>query len=134
MGELSRMWREGNHRYRMIGLQCGNCGKKYFPPRDICPTCHRESISKMKEIPINGKGEVVTFTVVHDTPPSFSRQRPYVLAIIKLDDGPTLTAQIVDLPPTDVHIGMRVRSAFRKVSEDGKSGIIHYGYKFIKDF
>ena len=133
MGELSRMWRETDHRYRMVGEKCGNCGKLYFPPRDICPTCHRDSIGKMEDVEMSGKGEVVSFTIVHDVPPAFTRQRPYILAIIKLEDGPSMTGQIVDTLPSDIDIGTKVRSVFRKISEDGHSGVIHYGYKFVRD-
>ncbi|MHB8552028.1 MAG: Zn-ribbon domain-containing OB-fold protein [Thermoplasmataceae archaeon] len=133
LGELSRMWRETDHRYRMVGEKCMNCEKIYFPPRDICPICHRDSIGKMQDIEMKGNGEVVSFTIVHDAPPAFSRQRPYILAIIKLDEGPVITGQIVDAEPTEIEIGTKLRSVFRKISEDGPAGIIHYGYKFVKD-
>ena len=33
----------------------------------------------------------------------------------------------------EIEIGSRVSTVFRKISEDGKSGIIHYGYKFKID-
>lgn len=133
MGEVSRFWRETEHRYRLVGLQCGNCGRYYFPPRDVCPTCHRESIGKMKPVDLSGDGEIVSFTVVHESPTAFIRQRPYVLAIIKMKEGPSLTGQIVDCDPSEVDIGMKVRSVFRKIAEQGKSGIIEYGYKFVLD-
>jgi hypothetical protein len=133
MGELSRFWRESEKRYRLLGVKCGNCGRVYFPSRDICPKCHRESIGKIKEIQLSGKGEIVSFTVVHDAPTAFTRQRPYTLAIIKLDDGPMITGQIVDSDPGEVEIGKRVRSVFRRVSQEGDYGIIEYGYKFVLD-
>ena len=133
MGEVSRFWRESAHRYRLVAHQCGNCEKVYFPPRDVCPTCHRESIGKMKEVSMSGKGEIVSFTIVHDVPSPFVRQRPYILAIIKLDEGPSLTGQIVDSDPGEVEIGGRVRAAFRKIAQQGSAGIIQYGYKFVLD-
>ncbi|AKA48105.1 AcaC [uncultured archaeon] len=133
MGELSRFWRESDHRYRLVAHKCGNCDRVYFPPRDVCPTCHRESVGKMEPIDLSGKGEVVSYTVVHEAPTPFTRQKPYILAIIKLDEGPSLTGQIVDSDPEEVDMGKRVHSVFRKVAEDGKSGIIQYGYKFVLD-
>ena len=57
---------------------------------------------------------------------------PYVLAIIQLDEGPRLTAQ-VDCKPEEIYIGMRVKAAFRKILEEGEDGIIHYGTKFIPE-
>lgn len=78
MGELSRMWREMPSRYRMEGRRCENCKRVYFPPRDICPVCHRESIGRMTPVDIAGNGEIVSYTIVHETPPAFIRQKPYV--------------------------------------------------------
>ncbi len=133
MGELSRIWREADHRYRLVAHQCGNCERVYFPPRDVCPECHRDSIGKMKEMELSGNGSIYSFTVVHDVPPAFKRQRPYVLALIKLNEGPMVTGQIVDSLPEEVEMGKRVHSVFRKIREDGQSGIIQYGYKFALD-
>ncbi|MDF1539559.1 MAG: OB-fold domain-containing protein, partial [Candidatus Thorarchaeota archaeon] len=63
-------------------------------------------------------------------PEHFKRQMPYVIAMVELDEGPRLTAQIVNIDPEDVKIGMRVRACFRKITEQGHEGIIVYGYKF----
>ena len=133
MGELSRMWREMPSRYRMQGDRCGSCDQVYFPPREICPVCHRDSIGKMKDVDIDGAGEILSFTVVHEAPPAFLRQKPYIIALVKLKEGPVITGQIVDTLPEEIDIGTKVRSVFRKISEDGKSGVIHYGYKFVPE-
>jgi uncharacterized OB-fold protein len=125
------MWRESPNRYRLTGKKCLNCNKIYFPSRDICPVCHRESIGKMADFDLKGFGEIYSFTVVHENPPAFSRQKPYVMALIKLDEGPMITAQVVDADLSEIAFGTRVRSVFRKISEDGQSGIIYYGYKFV---
>ena len=82
---------------------------------------------------MSGKGVIESFTVVHEVPSAFVRQRPYILAIVKLDEGPSLTAQIVDADPGEVEIGKRVSAAFRKIAQQGSAGIIQYGYKFVLD-
>ena len=48
-----------------------------------------------------------------------------------LDDGVKVTGQIVDSPLEELAIGKRVRLEFRKVQQDGESGVICYGYKFV---
>lgn len=125
-----RFWREIPSRYNLIGNKCGNCGKNFFPPRIICPECHRKSVGKMKEIMLNGEGEVVTYSVIHNAPKAFEMQVPYTMAIIQLKEGVSLTGQIIDCDPKDVNIGMKVKATFRKIGEDGSSGVIYYGYKF----
>jgi uncharacterized protein len=51
--------------------------------------------------------------------------------IVKLDEGPTVTAQLTDLGEKEVAIGMPVEMVTRRIKEDGgKQGMLVYGYKF----
>jgi len=76
-----------------------------------------------------GNGTVLRHTIVMDAPAGFEEQAPYTLALIKLDDGPTVLAQLTDLEGP-AQIGMQVEMVTRKLRTDGKRGIIVYGYKF----
>ena len=129
---IARFWRETPRRYNLGGSKCTMCGTVYFPPRAVCPTCahHRESIGKMVPFQLSGDGEVFSFTTVHEAAEGFEMQVPYVLALVRTVEGPTLTGQIVDLAPEEVRVGLKVRATFRKLREEGKAGVIHYGYKF----
>jgi len=60
----------------------------------------------------------------------FEMQKPYVMAIIEMDEGVRLTSQLIDVKPEDVRIGMKVQASFRKLGQEGDAGVIHYGYKF----
>jgi hypothetical protein len=79
---------------------------------------------------LSGDGEVFSYTVLHEPAEGFEMQVPYILALVRTVEGPTLTGQIVDLAPQDVRIGLKVRATFRKLREEGPAGVIHYGYKF----
>jgi uncharacterized OB-fold protein len=129
-GSVARFWRAIPQRYNLIGNQCGSCGEIFFPPRESCPFCRRKSMGNMKEKKLNGKGEIETYTIIHVAPEDFEEQVPYPIAIVKLDEGPKVTAQIVDCPLQQVSIGMRVEQTFRKIQQDGSTGAIYYGYKF----
>lgn len=129
--QTPRFWREIDERYAMKGVQCGNCGCVLFPTRTLCPQCRHESVGKLTPHKLSGNGIVDTFTTVHTPPAGFELQAPYVLALIKLDEGPRVAAQIVDAKPADVAVGMRVRAVFRRINEEGPSGVIQYGYKFV---
>lgn len=126
----ARFWRETQSRYNMVGRKCANCQKVYFPPRDMCPKCRRASMGKMEKTSLSGKGTVLSFSVVHDGLPAFQMQIPYTMAIIELEEGARITGQIVDCHNGNVKIGSRVEAVFRKLGEEGKTGIIYYGYKF----
>ena len=127
---IPRFWREIQSRYNLIGTKCGNCGKVDFPPRSVCPDCGRKSVGKMQSYKLAGKGTVVTYTTIYDAPSQFDMQKPYVMAIIQMEEGVRLTSQLIDVKPDDVNIGMKVQATFRKLGQEGDAGVIHYGYKF----
>ncbi|MGL4648537.1 MAG: Zn-ribbon domain-containing OB-fold protein [Caldilineaceae bacterium] len=79
---------------------------------------------------LSGRGEIYSFGTMFNVPRGFEEQRPYTIAIIRLDDGPMVTAQLTDVDAADVHIGLRVEMVTRKLREDGDEGQIVYGYKF----
>jgi len=129
---VARFWRQIPQRYNLIGNQCGSCNKVFFPPRELCPYCRRKSMENMNPLQLTGKGEVITYTIIHVGPENFSEQVPYPIAIIKMDEGPQVTGQIVDCDYHEVEIGMKVETTFRRIQEDGYTGAIYYGYKFKK--
>ncbi|RLF49691.1 MAG: transcriptional regulator [Thermoplasmata archaeon] len=130
---IPRFWRHIGSRYNLVGTKCKVCGKVYFPPRDVCPVCHRKSLGSMERVKLSGSGKIYSYTVIHTPQKDFEMQTPYVMAIVELDEGPRVTAQIVDCDPSEVHIGMRVRAVLRRIGEDGEGGIIYYGYKFVPE-
>jgi uncharacterized OB-fold protein len=127
---VARFWREIPQRYNLVGNKCGVCNKVFFPPRESCPNCRRKSIGKMEQLKLKGKGEIISYTIIHVAPENFEEQIPYPIAVIELEEGPRVTAQIVDCNNDDVKIGMKVQSTFRRIQEDGYIGAIYYGYKF----
>lgn len=79
---------------------------------------------------LGGGGEVYSYSVMYNAPQGFEDQKPYTIALVKLDDGPMVTAQLTDVDHDQVQIGMRVEMVTRKIREDGNEGQIIYGYKF----
>jgi hypothetical protein len=132
---VARFWRETIRRYNLGGCKCTDCNIVYFPPRTVCPHCsmHRRSIGRMEPFQLSGHGEIFSFTVVHEAPEGFEMQVPYVLALVKMSEGPLITGQVVNVVPKDVEMGMKVKAVFRKLKEEGPEGVIHYGYKFAPE-
>jgi len=125
---VARFWRKQPQRYNLIGTKCEKCGRLFFPPRTLCPDCRRDG--NIVEHKFIGDGTVVTYTVIRTASDQFKRLTPYVLAIIELDEGPRLTAPVV-CTPEEIKIGMKVKKVFRKIAQDGESGPIYYGTKFV---
>jgi len=128
---VARHWRETPGRYNLIGARCANCGKVFFPKRSICPECRRASLGKIEEYELRDEGTVFTYSVIHEAPAENSKLKPYAIAMIKTEDGVLITGQLADVDLSKIEIGMPVRAVLRKLGEDGPSGIINYGYKFV---
>jgi acetyl-CoA acetyltransferase/uncharacterized OB-fold protein len=91
---------------------CDDCGTLVHPPAAICPKC-RSAARAPREV--SGRATIVGFTVnaqqwLPDLPP------PYVIAVVTLDesDDVRLTTNIVDVDPSEVHIGQRVQVRFEQ--------------------
>lgn len=126
--ENPRHWRLRQQRYRLVGEICPHCDMKLFPPRDVCPNCGREA---KQPYAFSGQGEIYSYTVMHDAPAGFVNTTPYTVAIVKLKEGPMVTAQLTDLSEQPVEIGMPVEMVTRRIrSDDGDRGMLVYGYKF----
>ena len=80
--------------------------------------------------PLSGRGEVYSFSTMYNAPQGFEEQKPYTIALVKLDEGPMVTAQLTDVDSGDVRIGLRVEMVTRKLREESDEGQIIYGYKF----
>lgn len=80
-------------------------------------------------IDLSGGGHVYSYTVVQNPPAGYEDQAPYILALVKLDEGPMVTAQLTDVDG-DVNIGDRVEMVTRRLTSEGDQGAIIYGYKF----
>jgi uncharacterized OB-fold protein len=126
--EIARHWRLNKQRYALVGEICPHCESKIFPPRDVCPECSGEAKTAYT---FSGRGEVYSFTTVHNAPTGFQEGAPYTVAMVKLEEGPMVTAQLTDLGEQPVQIGMPVEMVTRKLRTDGdERGLLVYGYKF----
>jgi len=94
-------------------------------------TTRKEVEVQREQYTFAGTGEVYSFTTLQETPEGFDEQAPYMLALVKLDEGPMITAQITDVDEP-VAIGDKVEMVTRKLTTEGARGMIVYGYKFRK--
>jgi uncharacterized OB-fold protein len=124
---IAQDWRLRNQRLALVGEVCHQCGNKIFPPRDVCPHCAQEARTPFQ---FSGRGEVFSHTTIFNPPAGFEEYVPYTVALVKLDEGPLVTAQLTDVAPEEVEVGQKVEMVTRKIREDGADGVITYGYKF----
>ena len=129
--EVARYWRTTQQRYRMEGEICPNCSGKIFPPRDVCPNCQHEAKTPFT---FSGRGEIYSYSTIHNAPLGFEKFTPYTVALVRLAEGPLVTAQLTDVDEQDVDVGMPVEMVTRVLREDGERGMLVYGFKFRPAF
>ena len=110
--DIPRTWRLRDQRYLLQGNQCEECGELYFPKVFICHKCRCRSL---KDYQFSGRGTVYSYSTVYQAAPNFDAFVPYIVALIDLKEGPRVTAQLSDISPGEVEIGMPVEMVVRKI-------------------
>jgi len=119
--ELAKHWRIKSQRYRLEGTRNEQTGQIRFPPPAVLGPDDQP-------YPLSGKGEVWSFTEIKQANDEF--ERAYLVAMVKLVEGPMITAQLTDVDANDVMIGLPVEAVTRKLRDLGPDGLLVYGYKF----
>ena len=74
---------------------------------------------EMVWVKVSGKGEVYTFTIMHQVyHPAWEGEVPYNITWVKLDEGPIIVANITGRKNDEIYIGMRVEAIFDDVTEE----------------
>jgi uncharacterized OB-fold protein len=94
--------------------RCGACHALRHPPGPACPEC---GALKPDYVVASGLGEVYSY-VVHHHPPVPGKETPFVIALVELEEGVRMVAELIDVPPGDVRIGLPVRAAFVRVDDE----------------
>jgi len=102
-------WQAARER-RLVIQTCADCHTHVMYPRQFCPKCLGEH---MHFIPARGTGEIYTLTTQMLAAPSgFEAMLPYVIAIIRLDEGVQMMSNIVGNRALSACIGDRVMVDF----------------------
>lgn len=121
-----RYHREIPQRYRLEAAKCAACGHIHFPPRKVCVECGARDF---EPVTLPRRGKVVTHTTIWIPPAQFEKQKPYVVAVVELENGVRLTCQVAEAPPDEVGIGTEVELIFRRLQSDPEWEVLQYGYK-----
>ncbi|GJH27049.1 Zn-ribbon domain-containing OB-fold protein [Caballeronia novacaledonica] len=104
-------WNAARER-RLLIRKCTACEALHFMPRYLCPVCWSDHL---EWIDSKGTGEVHSFTIIRRAPISaFAARSPYVVALIELDEGPRMMANIIGEDALSVRIGDRVSVTFEE--------------------
>jgi uncharacterized OB-fold protein len=124
----SKIWRMQKYRYRLHGTHCEKCGSRYYPHKSICNKCHTDRY--IKDFEFGPFGKVVSWSSICVAPSGFEKYTPYLIALIKLDDGPVVLSQLCDCDESEMKKGLKVRAVLRKLIHPDEADVIKYGLKF----
>jgi uncharacterized OB-fold protein len=74
-------------------------------------------------------GVIRSFTVIRVPPADFGYQAPYPVALVVLDGGESICAQVVDFDSSELVVGQKVITVVRKTIQAQHDGVIPYGIK-----
>ncbi|HEY9545524.1 MAG TPA: OB-fold domain-containing protein [Solimonas sp.] len=93
---------------RFLLHRCNVCGRHYWP----ASRCVVHGAQSMAWLPASGRGTLYTYTVMHHAyTPTMKGKTPYVVAVIRLDEGPYFHSNLIDCTLDQVRIGMQLQSA-----------------------
>lgn len=115
-GPETEFWWEGCRGGRLLLQRCGDCGTYQFYPRSRCASCLGGSLEWVQAA---GTGMVATYTICRvPVAEAYAADVPYVVALVRLAEGPTMMTNIVDCDPESVSAGMPVEVVFEARSEE----------------
>lgn len=114
--DLNRPFWDGA-RGGVLRLQrCRVCATLRYPISPVCPSCLSTELTWEE---VSGRGEVYTFGVFrHVYNDAWSDRTPYAVAIVELEEGPFMIADLVDVDVDALEVGMRVEVHYDTVTPD----------------
>ncbi|MEC9344111.1 MAG: Zn-ribbon domain-containing OB-fold protein [Pseudomonadota bacterium] len=118
--ETAFYW-QGLTERRIMIRRCTACEKAHFPPRTFCPHCGNDSV---EEVEASGEATLYSFVISNHRLPDF--ERPYIVGIAELAEGPRMMAQIVGIEPdpAKLQVDMALEPVFHDLPDGGT--LLHF--------
>jgi len=113
--ETAEYW-AGCRRHELLIQRCADCATYQFYPRLMCTACTGRSLEWVRA---SGHGRVRSFTIVRRAvAEAYAAEVPYVVALIELDEGPTMMSNVVGCSAEQVRMDMPVEVVFEDWTGD----------------
>jgi uncharacterized OB-fold protein len=115
----------------LVANACQVCGATYFERRNGCARCFGTSFERRR---LADTGTVRSYTIVHRAAPEVPV--PFVSAIVELDGGGVVKANIRDVEPVPeaVELGMPVTmTTFVAGTDDDGTEAVAFGYSPVTE-
>jgi uncharacterized OB-fold protein/acyl dehydratase len=107
-------WFEGARAHRLLIQHCTSCGTLRHPPLPACATC---GSFEWDTIEASGRGTLYSYVVVH-YPQVAAFEYPLPIGLVELEEGTRVVANLGDVAPDDITVGMALRAEFVDYDEE----------------
>jgi uncharacterized OB-fold protein len=107
-------WFEGARKHVLLIQHCTSCGTLRHPPLPACAVC---GSLEWDAVESSGRGTVYSYVVVH-YPQVASFEYPLPIGLIELEEGTRVVANLGDMEPDAIAVGMAVRAEFVDFDEE----------------
>jgi uncharacterized OB-fold protein len=116
--ESAPFW-EGAKNDKLMVQHCIACGQNRLPATTYCPQCNSADTEWIES---KGLGTIFSWIVVRHPVPAqaYQDEVPYVVALVSLDEGPRIVANIVECPTDGITPDMRLQVLFLSAAEGFK--------------
>lgn len=115
--------RESAWKHALVASRCTECSRTSLPPQRVCPACG--SVDTHEHVPVSDRTATVATVTVDRL--AYSLSPPVVMAVVDIDGGGRLVAEVTDAGPDEVRIGTRLEPTFRRIATS--EGIHNYFWK-----
>jgi uncharacterized OB-fold protein len=91
---------------RLTGIKCGGCGEVAIPPKQFCATCGARA---WEPVALSGEGTLASYTIIRVAAAQHAADAPYAVGVVKLKEGASIFARIVDVPFDKLEVGLPLR-------------------------
>ena len=101
-------WFQGAQRHELLIQHCTSCGTLRHPPLPACGVCRS---FEWDAVEASGRGTLYSFVVVH-YPQVAAFEYPLPIALVELEEGTRVVANLGAVAPDDIKVGMVLRAEF----------------------
>lgn len=102
--------------------RCNDCERLIWYPRGFCPYCGGAAVTWTT---LTGRGHIYSSTVIRRAPhPGYAAAVPYVLALVDLEEGVRMLANVVTDDVDAVAIGMAVTAVYDRLN--GECAVVRF--------
>ncbi|MBY8977967.1 Zn-ribbon domain-containing OB-fold protein [Rhodobacteraceae bacterium NNCM2] len=116
--DMTRPFWVGARHGKLLMQTCTECGTVNFHPKPWCIECGSRDLVWKEQ---SSEGTVYSYSISHTVAMNYlgwQEELPVILCLVDIDEGARMYAQLTDVDPEDVKVGMRVRAYFEPISED----------------